>query len=401
MKKSLALLCQVFYPDDQATSILFSDLMKSLDSEYNITVYSGYPSQSARAKIKTKIKKVDFFSKIKIIRCGIQIDPKKSFIHRIISYFSFLIEAKVRILFTKSDILMAVTNPFFNLWLTGIIAYIKKIRTVFVFLDIYPEGLIALDSIKEKSFVSKTWIKLNRLSLKRIDDVIIIGRDMRHIVKKYDIEKKLTYIPHWSSTKPSRSINFEESAYTKKRDLKDKFVIQYSGNMGLWHDIDSFVLSANELKDIKDIQYSFIGGGIKQNQAKKLANKLNICNISWENFVELNHLEDSLAACHMALISLNRGLEGIAVPSKLYGILASARPIIALVPENSEIALTIDEHKCGFVITPGDFKKLSEIVMECYQGKHNLNEMGKNSFNAFIKNYSLKSASNDFKKILK
>ncbi len=400
MKKNLSLICQVFYPDDQATSILFTDLMRSLSRDYEIKVFSGYPSTSARSLKNKKIIKREKYENFEVIRCGLKIDVKSGFLNRALSYFSFNIEVLFRIIFLKNSKLMGVTNPFSNLWIMAFAKLLRRNENIYVYLDIYPEGLIALGNLKQNSIFARFWIFLNRISLKMTDKVIVIGRDMFNVLEKYNIKNKITYIPHWSSIKPKKSILFRDSKFINERKLNDKFVIQYSGNMGLWHDMDTYVRCAAKTMNINKITYNFIGGGIKRQHSEDLANQLGLKNISWIDFVDLEDLDQSLAACHLSLISLNNNLEGVAVPSKLYGILASGRPIVASVPKNSEIALTIDEHKCGFVVEPGDDEKLSEIIMDCYQNKYDLKKMGENSFNAFLRSYTVDAVIDEFRKVI-
>ena len=400
MKKNLSLICQVFYPDDQATSILFSDLMRSLSKDYKIKVFSGYPSTSARSLKDQKIMKYEKYESFEVIRCGLKIDPKSGLFNRALSYLSFNIEVLFRVIFLKDSKLMGVTNPFSNLWIMALAKIFNSNENIYVFLDIYPEGLIALGNLKQNSIFARCWIFLNQISLKMIDKVIVIGRDMFNVLEKYDVEHKISYIPHWSSIKPKKPLLFKDSKFINERKLQNKFIIQYSGNMGLWHDMDTYIRCAAKTMDKNKITYNFIGGGIKREHSEKLTNQLGLKNVSWFDFVDLEDLDQSLAACHLSLISLNNNLEGVAVPSKLYGILASGRPIVASVPKDSEIALTINEHKCGFVVDPGDDEKLSEIIVDCYQNKYDLEKMSENSFNAFSSSYTVEAVIDEFRKVI-
>ena len=91
------------------------------------------------------------------------------------------------------------------------------------------------------------------------------------------------------------------------------------------------MLAAKKLEGEKHIQFVFIGDGRRKNEAKELASVLRCKNVQWHEFVELEDLPESLAACHVSLISLHSDLEGVAVPCKLYGILASGRAVVAQV----------------------------------------------------------------------
>ena len=71
---------------------------------------------------------------------------------------------------------------------------------------------------------------------------------------------------------------------------------------------------------------------------------------------------DIISASHVHLVTLREGIEGIAVPSKIYGILAAGRPVIAMVPEHSEIAYIVKEENCGIVLSPTDLTGLIDAI---------------------------------------
>lgn len=393
--------CQVFYPDDQATSVLFTELFNTINEKSitnTITVLSGYPSSSARnIDASSKHKKFEVYRNIKIIRCGFNLDIKKSYLNRLLVYLSYSIESFIRGLTMRSDLISGTTNPFINLWTVSIISFIKKTRSIYIFLDIFPEGLIAVKKLKEKSVITYFLKFLNKLSLKYIDEVIVIGRDMENIIKKYNYDRKrIQYIPHWSSTKPNYIISYKNSKFYFERGLENKFTVQYSGNMGLWHDMNTYIKVAKLLENNTDVIFNMVGNGIKKKEAFQKSIELKLRNINWYDFVPKEDLESSLAACNVALISLDVGLEGIAVPSKLYGILASGRPIIASVPKESEIAYTIQDHKCGFVLNPGDSEGLARVIIECANQEYDLQSMGKNSYQAFENNFNTSVAADSF-----
>jgi glycosyltransferase involved in cell wall biosynthesis len=159
--------------------------------------------------------------------------------------------------------------------------------------------------------------------------------------------------------------------------------------MGLWHDIETFVRAAKRLDSHQDIQFIFVGGGMRKKRALDLAREIGIKNIHWKEFVPLNELSESLAGCHLALISLNQNLEGVAVPCKLYGILASGRPTIAQVPAKSEVAMTVIENCCGLVIEPGDVEGLADAIYRLSKDMESVRAMSLAAFKAYSKNYKI------------
>lgn len=191
-----------------------------------------------------------------------------------------------------------------------------------------------------------------------------------------------------------------ESKFWQSWGLEDKFVVQYSGNMGLWHDMETFVHAAALLKSERDIQFIFIGGGMREGSAKAMAAELGCGNIVWKPFVALEELAHSLSACHVSLLSLKNHLKGVAVPCKFYGILASGRPVLALVPTHSEIDIAIREHQCGEVIKPGDAPRLAETILRLRDDAMRVKQLSANAFAAYEGYYTADQAEQAFERLL-
>jgi glycosyltransferase involved in cell wall biosynthesis len=208
--------------------------------------------------------------------------------------------------------------------------------------------------------------------------------------------EKVVYAPLWSPVEKGGIHKPEETLLGKRLDIKGKFVVQYSGNMGLWHDLETIVRAAKILESNKNIHFVLIGDGMRKAKAKILAETYGLGNITWLPFQPLAHLEDSLACCHLALISQREGMCGVAVPCKLYGILAAGRPILAQVPHASETALTILEEKCGLVVAPGDETALADAINDMASKTALVEKMGRAARNAYTSKYTLESACDRF-----
>ena len=272
---------------------------------------------------------------------------------------------------------------------------IRKRQFDYICLDLHPEGLVRSNILKNDSLVTRTWTWLNRISYQRANKIYAIGRDMISLlVEIYDLpENQISYVPHWSINENAGYIEFSESRFTRSLRIQDKFVVQYSGNMGLWHDMETFVRAANLLLDEEEIAFVFIGDGIRRKHAQSLADELGCTNILWQGFVEEDDLHESLSACHVALISLREGLEGVAVPCKLYGILASGRAVLSVSPAESETALTVEEHGCGINVLPGDIDKLATVIRDlAAKDRGIVRAMGLKSFDACRTHYSVANA---------
>jgi colanic acid biosynthesis glycosyl transferase WcaI len=387
----IVFVCQVYYPDQTSTSQLFHPIMKEFVKKgFDVMVLCGYPSGK-------KCNHKEVVGGVKIVRNGLNLDHKKGIFYRGIAYVAFLCSVFARLLFIKNGPrFIGVTNPPFNAHLLFLTSKIKKRSFEYMLSDLHPEGILKTGMIK-KSRLSDLWIFANKLAYSAAGRLFVLGRDMRDLIAtNYDIPAaEIEYLPHWSSTEvEQKPLEFSDSLFVEKWKLADNFVVQYSGNMGIWHDMETLVRAAAELTTHTKIKFLFIGGGIKLQEAKILAKELECDNIIWKDFVDYEMLSHSLAAAHLALVSLKENLEGVAVPCKLYGILASGRPVIAVVPKNSEVALTVLESGCGVHVEPKDVSDLVEKIKHLSVSPDELKSMGKAAFRAYTEKYTINSAIN-------
>jgi colanic acid biosynthesis glycosyl transferase WcaI len=270
-----------------------------------------------------------------------------------------------------------------------------------MFLDIYPEALIALGRLRRDSPIARSWMGLNRLSYAAARPLAVLGRDMIPLLaRNYAMDPdRIVYIPPWSVAEPDTPLPFEQNALAHTLGLADKFVVQYSGNMGLLHDIESLVHAAARLRGDPHIHFLFIGKGRRRRGAETLARSLNLTNITWLDFVPREQLPETLSCCHAALVSMRDGMEGVAVPSKLYGILAAGRAVIAQVPAGSEIAMVVEEEACGLVVPPGDIERLVDTIRTLAADRVAVDQMSARAYAAYRAKYTIDQAVQSFKRM--
>lgn len=392
--KSLTFSCQVYYPDEQSTSQLFTLAMERLAIRgYKVKVFCGFPDKS----YQNTVSRLQVHNGVEVERLGFRLSSRKNYLNRALCYASYMICLFPKLLFAEAGTrFFAVTNPPFLAWVLALVSLIRRHRFTFMFLDLHPEGMIVLESLSGQVWYVRLWKYLNGLSYRRADKLLVLGRDMVPILSNgYGIKNEIfRYVPHWSALEFKKPMSFSASKFPQIWGVSDSFVVQYSGNMGLWHDIDAFVMAAKKLESHINIQFVFVGDGVRKKRAMSLAREIGVKNIHWKEFVPLSELSESLAACHLALISLNKNLEGVAVPCKLYGILASGRPAIAQVPEKSEVAMTVLENRCGLVVKPGDIEGLVDAIYKLSIDRTAVEQMSIAAFKAYTEFYQIENAVN-------
>lgn len=396
---SITFLSQVFHPDEQATSQLFTDLLSRLaKKELVIRVVAGF----TKGENNHSPSKRELYQGVEIRRGGVLLDYKRGFIRRALHYLCFLAGGTVEVWrLRKSTLVVGVTNPPITpvwLWLLSK-CFVK--RYALILLDVYPDGLVALGIMRDESLPVRLWRWANRKAFQKAEHIVVLGRDMAELIHtRYGIPmERIIYIPHWSSFVSDGVLSAEDTRLYQKLGLRGKFVVQYSGNMGLWHDMETIVRAAELLKMHRNLHFLMIGGGRRKKKAVELAEHLKLTNVTWLPFQPKETLVDSLSCCHVALISQREGLQGVAVPCKLYGILASGRATVATVPKGSEIDRVIAEENCGVALHGATPQDLANVILELARDSGRVKIMGDNAYAAYQAKYSIGPAVERFEEL--
>jgi glycosyltransferase involved in cell wall biosynthesis len=390
------LICQVFHPDTQSTSQLLSEAFHVLaDRGQAFIVISGYPAVPAAPHAPSR----ENWNGIEIRRGGLRNQFKRSLLRRALSYaaYSWFVCWQL-ILAKRGRRVLAVTNPPYHPALVAFVCRWKRHSLTLLLQDIYPEGLVAVGRMKRAGLMARSWHRANRIAFGSAREIWVLGRDMATLVQQdYGIAVgKIQVVPHWSLVEADHLRRAEDTRLFNTLQLEGKFVVQYSGNMGLWHDLDTIVLAAAALQDERHIHFVLIGAGIKRAAAEKRSAELGLRNVTWLPYQKRDELSDTLACCHAALISQRSGLEGIAVPCKLYGILSAGRAVVAQVPTSSEVGMVVREEACGAVVPPGDVSGLVAVILELAAKPAEAERMGRQAFLAYRTKYTLSRAVETF-----
>lgn len=396
----LLLVTQVFYPDEVSTANLFTELSVELNNhhEINVKVWCSQPSYSTSERQVSVVRYKGF----DICYLPSTSFSKTSKIGRLINYLTFSLSVILKFIFSRDipTVITHTTPPSLGVILS-FLCKIKKTKLIYVLLDVFPDGLVKLGVLNEKSFITKLWQYINKGAFKRCYKIVVIGRDMQKwLINFYPGSiNKCIYIPIWQKKELFKTVKFSENPFVIKYNFQNKFVVQYSGNMGLWNDMKTFAIAVNH--EPEDVLFVFIGEGMRRKELVSSFKKTNPNNVLMFPFLSNNDYSYSISACHVALVSLQENLEGMAVPSKIMGIMAAGIPVIALVPENSEIAMIINEEECGIVIKPGNVDDLIKGIILLKNNAILRDKMGENGKRAFNQKYCLDVVSNQYSKIIK
>jgi glycosyltransferase involved in cell wall biosynthesis len=260
--------------------------------------------------------------------------------------------------------------------------------------------MIRLGKLSGKNLLVKLWDRMFIRSLEKSERIIAIGRDIKQWVGERNpaLLEKTEYIPHWHDEDVIFPIDLATNNFAAEYGLTGKFLVQYSGNMGLWNEMRAIGKAVKLSPD--GVTFIFIGGGIRKHELIDEFMDHDPKNVILLPFIPESKFNESLNASHVHLVTMKENLEGMAVPCKIYGILAAGKPVIGMVPENSEIGLIIKEENCGILLNPGDSEGLVNAINLLKDNKDLRIEMGRNSRHAFENKYKVSIIADRYKLLL-
>ena len=177
---------------------------------------------------------------------------------------------------------------------------------------------------------------LVRRYLRRADRIVAIGETMRsRLVAKGARADRIAVIPNWVDT--SVLVPAErDNPWAREHGLDGGFVVMHSGNVGHAQDLDALIRAATLLREVEDVVVAIVGGGARHDELVALARSLDAGNVRFLPYQPREVLSQSLSAADVHVVGLARGLAGYVVPSRLYGVLAVARPVIVAADAESE-----------------------------------------------------------------
>jgi colanic acid biosynthesis glycosyl transferase WcaI len=272
----------------------------------------------------------------------------------------------------RPDVIVAETDPPLLGALAAMLKRRWECRLVYNVRDLYPDIAEVTGGVRSP-FLLDLLRRGNDYAYERADLIVTLGHDMaRRIVDKGVPPDKVVVVPDWVDCGRIRPLDGNPF----RRSFGDKFVVMYSGNIGLSQQLEAVLEAADRLRDDERILFAMIGEGARKNWLQEQAGAMGLTNVIFLPFQPLEKLGESLSAADLHLIPLAPGAAGCLVPSKIYGILAAGRPFIAMMEDDAEVAHIARDDKVGFVVRPGNVDALICAIRQAVDSPEHLKQMG-------------------------
>jgi glycosyltransferase involved in cell wall biosynthesis len=311
-------------------------------------------------------------------------------------------------LFTSGKPLLFVgTNPPFLLFLAHLLYHLRGWKYIVLVWDIYPDVLVRFGRLSEQNPIVKVWRWLNRNSLAKAQAVITISQDMARTLQA-ELERddsahryaNIRVIPNWVDTDHVRPIPKSENWFAQQYQQVEKLTVLYSGNMGATHDLDALIKAAKRLCGMDDIAFLLIGNGPGYKAVEGAVAQQNLSNVTLLSRQPQEVVSFSMSTGDVGVVSLDRGAEGLSMPSKTYFMLAAGCALIGVSQTRSGLAQLIEEHRVGVNVVPGDVESLVAAILRFHQDRAYLRQCQINARNIATRYFSAEKAIQEYKALL-
>jgi colanic acid biosynthesis glycosyl transferase WcaI len=275
----------------------------------------------------------------------------------------------------RVDAVLAMSPPL-TVGLAGwVVARVRRAPFVFNIQDVFPDVAVELGLLKNPSVIAAA-SRLERFTYDRADAVTVLSDDLRdNVVAKVRAGNpaKVRVIPNFVDTEWIRPAD-RDNGYRREYGLTGKTVVMYAGNVGFSQSLDLVVDAATALAHEPDLVFVINGGGAARPDLERRAAGLS--NLRFVDMQPKARLPEVLAAADVHLVPLRRGLARASVPSKLYSILASGRPLVASVDPGTEVTRVLADSGAGIAVPPDDGEQFTKAIVQLVQAPEDAARMG-------------------------
>lgn len=344
---------------NQSSGYLLTDILNVYAEEYDevVQIYGTIKENERHLNPKVRLDKICAYD-------------RSSAVKRIVTWVkgTWQIYRKLKRDYRDHEIVY-VTNP--------PMAYLCSLRlkntfSVIVF-DTYPDALANI-GIRKGNPLFNLWAGWNRKLFAKAKNVFTLSEGMAKRLCNYVAREKITVVPCWSANSTFCPVPKPENPFVREHHLEGKFVVMYSGNMGVTHNVQLLVECAKRLRDDALIHFMLIGGGTKKPELEAAVATEGLKNCTFLDWLPASELPHSLAAADLGVISLTDDTALVSVPSKTFNLLAVGCPLMCIVPRNSEIARMVAKYENGECFEVNETDRMVEYIRHLSTDK-NLRKM--------------------------
>lgn len=368
---------QFFWPDLAPTSILLSDVARSLSEQgHQVTVLcagTSYTGQACDASPQPPVRLL----RLPAPRFG------RSVGGRVLSYAAFFLGTLWKsIWLDKPDAIVTLTTPPLISLVGTVAKKLRGVRFLIWEMDIYPDVAVDLGVMDPRSLLTRLLGRVAGYQRRQADRIIALGECMQERLMQHGIPReKIVVAANWADGRLLRA--------TRPRAGRP-ITIVYPGNLGMGHDVATIAEVLRRLRFDQRFRFLFIGGGAQYQQLRDFCQQEGITAADFLPYRNPKQLaEENLCDADIGLVTQNMNCAGTIVPSKLYPLMGAGLPVLFIGPGRATPALTVEKYRCGWHFECGEVEGLQTLLLQLACNPEQIREAGARARQAFLDDFDL------------
>jgi len=283
----------------------------------------------------------------------------KSFIHRVFSFFSFMVSSfLIGLGVKKVDLVWGTTPPIFQGVTAWLLARLKGVPFLFEVRDLWPAFAIAVGVLKNQTLIHLS-VWLEKFLYRHADRLVVNSPGfIQHVSERG--ARRVELIPNGSDPEMFTP-DGDGNVMRQQWGLTNEFIILYAGAHGMSNDLDLILDSAQQLLPRPFVRFVLVGDGKEKRRLQDKALQLGLVNVIWAPPVPKNKMSEVLAAAD-ACVAILKPIEmyKTTYPNKVFDYMAAGRPVILAI--DGVIRTVVEDANAGIFVTPGDAAALADAI---------------------------------------
>ena len=347
---------------------------------HNVTVVTTvphYPSGTVSEKYQGFRNFHTLENGVNIIRIALPSIKRSNLAYRFAQFLCYQFRSTISILTKKFDVVLAA-NPSLWVWMPFFWSVkIQKTPAVYSVYDVYPDVGIALGIFRHR-LVINTVTTMETFCLREAKVIHILADAFRPGLKALGVnDEKMNTIYAWVETSHLKPLP-KTNDFSQSHNFLDKFILMYAGNMGYSQGLEHLIEAAKQLEAHKDIQFVLVGDGPSREKLMKITKESGLSNIVFLPFQPRSCLPELMASADISFVSQLKEIGKNSIPSKIFSIMASGRPLLACVDEESESKNLICRAEAGICVELENTAQLAMTILKLKEDRKLCETLGRN-----------------------
>lgn len=372
--------CSYYLPETAASLYITDNIVHACtDNNIEVDLYTPTPTRSVPEGAKWKREERQVNGLLRIHRFHLYGEGKNPLL-RTLRYLLGEFILLHYCMWKRYDVAFIDSTPPIQGLKMPLIKWLRKKPTVYNAQDIFPDSLVGTGLTTKGSLIWKIGRIVEKITYKYSDKIIVISEDFKkNLLAKGVPEDKIVVVYNWVDQNAVVDIPREKNKLFDKYNIdREKFYIEYSGNIGLTQNMDMLLEVMKELKTTHpDIGLVLVGEGAYKAQVEEIVKRDDLTNVTMIPFQPYEDISHVLSLGDAGLVISKPGVGANSVPSKTWSIMSASRPVLANFDEN-ELKDILVGNECGIFTKAGDKDAFKLSIVKLYENRDLCKKYGTN-----------------------